>query len=112
MIQVEKIIVEGNEYILTPKHLRMAEENNFDKTFIRMRIRAGWSLDLAVKVPQGVPKCDAESYLKFEELDGRKRKPKKDYSKPKPWLKKYPQKTKFGDYAQQLFKDCCGSWAK
>lgn len=110
MLQEEKITADGNEYILTPQQVRMAEENNFDKTFIRMRIRAGWTLNLAVSVPQGVPKCDAEAYMKFEELDGRKRKPKKDYSKPKPWLEKYPQKTEFGDYAQLLFQECCGSW--
>ncbi|MGG6839946.1 UNVERIFIED_CONTAM: hypothetical protein MXM71_02125 [Mammaliicoccus sciuri] len=110
MLQKEKITADGNEYILTPQQVRMAEENNFDKTFIRMRIRAGWTLNLAVSVPQGVPKCDAEAYMKFEELDGRKRKPKKDYSKPKPWLEKYPQKTEFGDYAKQLFNDCCVSW--
>ncbi|WP_239774613.1 hypothetical protein [Mammaliicoccus sp. N-M50] len=110
MLQEEKITADGNEYILTPQQVRMAEENNFDKSFIRMRIRAGWKLNLAVSVPRGVPKCDAEAYMKFEELDGRKRKPKKDYSKPKPWLEKYLQKTEFGDYAKQLFNDCCGSW--
>lgn len=110
MLQKEKITADGNEYILTPQQVRMAEENNFDKTFIRMRIRAGWTLNLAVSVPQGVPKCDAEAYMKFEELDGRKRKPKKDYSKPKPWLEKYSQKTEFGDYVKQLFNDCYGSW--
>jgi len=37
---------------------------------------------------------------------------KEKYAKPKPWIEKYPQKTEFGDYAQLLFQDCCGSWSK
>lgn len=107
---IKKITVEGKEYILTPTHLKSIEENKLDGAYLRMRVRSGWPLDLAVKVPHGVGRNEADAYLRFKELDARKKKNKKDYSKPKPWLEKYPQVTRFGDYAQQLFKDCFGSW--
>jgi len=106
----KEIVVEGKKYILTDSHLNSIEEYELDMPFVRMRIRAGWVIDTAVNVPKGVAKCDAESYLKNKSLESKKKKPKKDYSKPKPWLKKYPQKTEFGNYAKQLFNDCCGSW--
>ncbi|KTT85995.1 hypothetical protein RSA37_01295 [Mammaliicoccus sciuri] len=106
----KEIVVEGKKYILTDSHLNSIEEYELDMPFVRMRIRAGWLIDTAVNVPKGVAKCDAESYLKNKSLESKKKKPKKDYSKPKPWLKKYSQKTEFGDYAKQLFNDCCGSW--
>lgn len=107
---IKEIVVEGKKYILTDSHLNSIEKYELDMPFVRMRIRAGWEIDTAVNVPKGVAKCDAESYLKYKSLESKEIKPKKDYSKPKPWLKKYPQKTEFGDYAKQLFNDCCGSW--
>lgn len=106
----KEIVVEGQKYTLTDSNLNSIEKLNLDMPHVRMRIRAGWQIDTAVNVPKGVAKCDAESYLKNKSLESKKKKSKKDYSKPKPWLKKYPQKTEFGDYAKQLFNDCCGSW--
>ncbi|MFK5672997.1 SA1788 family PVL leukocidin-associated protein [Mammaliicoccus sciuri] len=106
----KKIVVEGQKYTLTDSHLNSIEKHQLNMPFVRMRIRAGWKIDTAVNVPKGVAKCDAESYLKNKSLESKEKKPKKDYSKPKPWLRKYPQKTEFGDYAKQLFNDCCGSW--
>jgi len=101
----KEIVVEGKKYILTDSHLNSIEEYELDMPFVRMRIRAGWVIDTAVNVPKGVAKCDAESYLKNKSLESKKKKPKKDYSKPKPWIEKYPQKTVRGEYCKHLWEN-------
>ncbi|RIL48819.1 hypothetical protein BUY93_10020 [Mammaliicoccus fleurettii] len=107
----------------------IAENNRVPKTIYRSRILNGWTIDEAIHVfPThdelaknnvrsddlkftGSHSKELEEIMKYEESKRRVRY-KKKYSKPKPWLDKYPQTSEFGDYAQQLFNDCCGSWAK
>lgn len=108
-------------------NILIAENNNIPKVIYRSRILNGWTIDEAINV---FPMSEelAKNHLKSDDLKftgnhlksleeilkheegNRRTKYKKNYRKPKPWLDKYPQVTEFGDYAQQLFKDCFGSW--
>lgn len=108
-------------------NILIAENNNIPLVIYKSRILNGWTIDEAINVfPTsdellknnlrsedlkftGNNSRDLEEILRYEERN-RRIEYKKKYAKPKPWLDKYPQVTEFGDYAQKLFKDCCGSW--
>lgn len=108
-------------------NILIAENNNIPLVIYKSRILNGWTIDEAINV---FPMSEelAKNHLKSDDLkftgnhlksleeilkheeSNRRIEYKKKYAKPKPWLDKYPQVTEFGDYAQQLFKDCFGSW--
>ncbi|RIN79458.1 hypothetical protein [Mammaliicoccus sciuri] len=97
----------NKKYDYEKRDIEIAESNGISMDAFYQRLRYGWSASKARSYPvrnhnRNKNVIAADSY--------KSKKPKKDYSKPKPWLKKYPQKTEFGDYAKQLFNDCCGSW--
>lgn len=97
----------NKKYDYEKRDIEIAESNGISMDAFYQRLRYGWSASKARSYPvrnhnRNKNVIAADSY--------KSKKPKKDYSKPKPWLNKYPQKTEFGDYAKQLFNDCCGSW--
>lgn len=97
----------NKKYDYEKRDIEIAESNGISMDAFYQRLRYGWSASKARSYPvrnhnRNKSVIAADSY--------KSKKPKKDYSKPKPWLNKYPQKTEFGDYAKQLFNDCCGSW--
>ncbi|MCO4323253.1 hypothetical protein [Mammaliicoccus sciuri] len=97
----------NKKYDYEKRDIEIAESNGISMDAFYQRLRYGWSASKARSYPvrnhnRNKNVIAADSY--------KSKKTKKDYSKPKPWLKKYPQKTEFGDYAKQLFNDCCGSW--
>lgn len=99
----------GEKHVLSPKHIALMRKNKLEMRHIRTRVKSGWTLNEAVSAPFGMRKKEYIEALKIKCIEGNRTK-RKNHQKPKPWLKKYPQKTKFGEYAQKLFKECCGSW--
>ncbi|WP_436883918.1 hypothetical protein [Mammaliicoccus sciuri] len=97
----------NKKYDYEKRDIEIAESNGISMDAFYQRLRYGWSASKARSYP--VRNHNRNKNVIAAEEDKSKN-PKKDYSKPKPWLKKYPQKTEFGDYAKQLFNDCCGSW--
>lgn len=97
----------NKKYDYEKRDIEIAESNGISLDAFYQRLRYGWSASKARSYPvrnhnRNINVIAAEEY--------KTKKPKKYYTKPKPWLNKYPQKTEFGDYAKQLFNDCCGSW--
>lgn len=99
----------GVKYKFTQKHLERMKKNNLEMKHVRSRVHNNWTLEEAVSIPYLMSK---QKYYELQEIKRIevKQEQYKKRRKPKPWLKKYPQKTKFREYAQQLFKECCGSW--
>lgn len=97
----------NKKYDCEKRDIEIAESNGISMDAFYQRLRYGWSASKARSYPVRNHNRN-KNVIAAEEYKSKK--PKKDYSKPKPWLKKYPQKTEFGDYAKQLFNDCCGSW--
>lgn len=98
------ITVEGKVYTLKQSHLDAIEKNKIDRPYLRMRIRGGWSLDLAASIPKGVKKAEIESYLKEQKLKVKSKKHKANIAKPKPWLSKYPQRQVRGEFCKHLWE--------
>ncbi|MEX5936061.1 hypothetical protein [Mammaliicoccus sciuri] len=97
----------NKKYDYEKRDIEIAESNGISMDAFYQRLRYGWSASKARSYPVRNHNRN-KNVIAAEEYKSKK--PKKDYSKPKPWLKKYAQKTEFGDYAKQLFNDCCGSW--
>lgn len=97
----------SKKYDYEKRDIEIAESNGISMDAFYQRLRYGWSASKARSYPVRNHNRN-KNVIAAEEYKSKK--PKKDYSKPKPWLKKYLQKTEFGDYAKQLFNDCCGSW--
>lgn len=97
----------NKKYDYEKRDIEIAESNGISMDAFYQRLRYGWAASKARSYPVRNHNRN-KNVIAAEEYKSKKQ--KKDYSKPKPWLKKYPQKTKFGDYAKQLFNDCCGSW--
>ncbi|MCJ0969775.1 hypothetical protein [Mammaliicoccus sciuri] len=110
-------------------NIMIAENHNVPKVIYRSRILNGWNIDEAIHVFPSNDELQKNNLrsddLKFtgshidnlnriliHEEEKRRQVYKEKYSKPKPWIEKYPQKTEFEDYAQLLFQECCGSWSK
>lgn len=110
-------------------NITIAENHNVPKVIYRSRILNGWNIDEAIHVfptNEELQKNNLRSDdLKFtgshidnlnriliHEEEKRRQVYKEKYAKPKPWIEEYPQKTEFGEYAQLLFQECCGSWSK
>ncbi|MEB7723418.1 SA1788 family PVL leukocidin-associated protein [Mammaliicoccus fleurettii] len=107
----------------TEIELEIMERNNLTRKQVNSRIKNGVPREVAISMPQGETwnKTKREQYekeklrkqKKIEEERNRKELKKQELLKiKKPYLFTVPQKTEFGDYAQQLFEDCCGSWSK
>lgn len=94
------------KYDYTKDDIEIAEENGISLSTFYQRLRYGWSANKARSYPIRNHTRNKDVYA---DERFKPRKPK-TYEKPRPWLDKYPQVTEFGDYAQQLFKDCFGSW--
>lgn len=97
----------NKKYDYEKRDIEIAESNGISMDAFYQRLRYGWSASKARSYPVRNHNRN-KNVIAAEEYKSKK--PKKDYSKPKLWLKKYPQKTEFGDYAKQLFNDCCGRW--
>ncbi|WP_436895121.1 hypothetical protein [Mammaliicoccus sciuri] len=96
--------------LFTTKELNIMKKNGVTKKMFHLRISRGYPREVALSHPPNKHFVGMErtAYKKTVALNFKERVYKND--KPKPWLEKYPQKTKFGDYAKQLFNDCCGTW--
>ncbi|UXU79079.1 hypothetical protein MUA27_05570 [Mammaliicoccus sciuri] len=92
----------NKKYDYEKRDIEIAESNGISMDAFYQRLRYGWSASKARSYP--VRNHDRnKNVIAVEEYKSKK--PKKDYSKPKPWLKKYPQKTVRGEYCKHLWEN-------
>ncbi len=105
----------------TEYELELMSKNKLTKKQVNSRISNGIPRELAIRVPanERCTKKMIEEYelekLKLrkeaeEDLKRKNLKKQEELKRKKPHLFSVPQTSEFGDYAQQLFKDCFGSW--
>lgn len=103
-------VLDNKNYVFEKYQIDIMKKNKLKSVYVKMRIKNGWTVEDAVNAPYGMNYIEYKDLLIIQELEINEMIRKRRCRKPKPWLDHYPQKTLFGDYAQLLFDECCGSW--
>lgn len=88
---MERLCVNGKEYTILGKNLKNMEANGFYRDYLATRLRSGWTLHEACKVPKGTRLEDYREEQKIKEMESQVRriraKVKEEKHRDKhPWL--------------------------